>query len=279
MPIATPAACPRRRTGRRSFAGSKMARPRSLKSCRTTCARTPVVVLDLSVGSRMLGADPANLETPRLSETISKAMTAAGAVVGVGRYDEARAIYSTDAFAAGGSPTAERRTVHLGIDLSLPPGSIVRAPLAGTVHIVARNDAPKDYGPLVILRHEIPSRRGVLHALRPSRSGFGRRARARKSPAGGRGVRRGRRAARERRLVAARPRPDHPRPPRPRRGLPRRRRGRPALALDRPLPGPEPDPGHPRRPLSRPRNRASRRRWPPAESSWATTSASPIASP
>ena len=117
----------------------------------------PVVVLDLSVGSRMLGADPANLETPRLSETISKAMTAAGAVVGVGRYDEARAIYSTDAFAAGGNPTAERRTVHLGVDLSLPPGSIVRAPLAGTVRIVARNDAPKDYGPLVILRHEIPS--------------------------------------------------------------------------------------------------------------------------
>ena len=117
----------------------------------------PVVVLDLSVGSRMLGADPANLETPRLSETISKAMTAAGAVVGVGRYDEARAIYSTDAFAARGNPTAERRTVHLGLDLSLPPGSIVRAPLAGTVHIVARNDAPKDYGPLVILRHEIPT--------------------------------------------------------------------------------------------------------------------------
>jgi 4-aminobutyrate aminotransferase-like enzyme/Ser/Thr protein kinase RdoA (MazF antagonist) len=117
----------------------------------------PVVVLDLSVGSRMLGADPASLETPRLSETISKAMTASGAVVGVGRYDEARAIYSTDAFAARGNPTAERRTVHLGLDLSLPPGSIVRAPLAGTVRIVARNDAPKDYGPLVILRHEIPS--------------------------------------------------------------------------------------------------------------------------
>ena len=32
----------------------------------------PVVVLDLSVGSRMLGADPSNLETPRLSETIAK---------------------------------------------------------------------------------------------------------------------------------------------------------------------------------------------------------------
>ena len=109
----------------------------------------PVAVLDLSVGSRMLGADPSNLETPRLSETISKAMKDAGAAVGIGRYDEARAIYATGAFAG--------RTVHLGLDLSVPPGSAVRAPVDGTVHVVARNDAPKDYGPLVILRHGIPS--------------------------------------------------------------------------------------------------------------------------
>jgi 4-aminobutyrate aminotransferase-like enzyme/Ser/Thr protein kinase RdoA (MazF antagonist) len=119
--------------------------------------KEPVAVLDLSVGSRTLGADPANMETPRLAETITRKMRDAGAVVGVGRYDEPRAIYTTGAFAAGGSPTAERRTVHLGIDLSVPPGSPVRAPLEGTVHTVADNASPKDYGPLVILRHEIPS--------------------------------------------------------------------------------------------------------------------------
>ncbi len=117
----------------------------------------------------MLGADPAGLETPVLTETIAKAMRDAGAAVGVGRYDEPRAIYTTGDFAAGGSPTAERdpvvaynpvaagRTVHLGIDLSVPPGSAVRAPLDGTVHTVADNASPKDYGPLVILRHAIPS--------------------------------------------------------------------------------------------------------------------------
>jgi len=119
--------------------------------------RDPVLVLDLSVGSRTLGADPAGLETPRLAETIARTMREAGAVVGVGRYDEARTIYATGAFAAGGSPVAERRTVHLGVDLSVPPGSPVRAPLDGTVHAVADNAAPKDYGPLVILRHAIPS--------------------------------------------------------------------------------------------------------------------------
>lgn len=119
--------------------------------------RAPVVVLDLSVGSPMLGADPAGLKTPRLSETIARALEDAGAAVGVGRYDEARAIYTTGAFAAGKSPTADRRTVHLGIDLCAPPGSVVRAPLEGTVQAVAENASPKGYGPLVILRHAVPS--------------------------------------------------------------------------------------------------------------------------
>lgn len=117
----------------------------------------PAAVLDLSVGSPLLGADPARFETPRLTETIAAAMKEAGAAVGIGRYDEARTIYSTGAFAAGGGPAAERRTVHLGIDLCVPPGSAVRAPLDGAVRLVARNDAPKDYGPLVILRHALPS--------------------------------------------------------------------------------------------------------------------------
>ena len=122
----------------------------------------PVTVLDLSVGSRWLGADPAELETPRLSAAIDQAMRDTGAAVAVGRYDEARAIYTTGAFAAGEAPGAERRTVHLGIDLSVPSGSAVRAPLDGTIHILARNDAPKDYGPLVVLRHEGPAGAGFF---------------------------------------------------------------------------------------------------------------------
>ncbi|MCK7478562.1 MAG: peptidoglycan DD-metalloendopeptidase family protein [Candidatus Moduliflexus flocculans] len=206
-------------------------------------------------------------------------MRDAGAAVGVGRYDEARAIYTTGAFAAGGSPTAERRTVHLGIDLSVPPGSAVRAPLDGTVHVVAENAAPKDYGPLVILRHAIPSGEEFFtlygHLDRDSVAGLapGTALRA------GQALRGRRRPARERRLVAARPRPDHPGPSRSRRGFPRRRCPGPALALDRPLPGPQPDPGHPRRPLSRPGTGQDRRPWPRAGSSSAATSASPTASP
>jgi 4-aminobutyrate aminotransferase-like enzyme/Ser/Thr protein kinase RdoA (MazF antagonist) len=115
---------------------------------------TPSLVLDLSVGSPMLGADPAALETPALTETVWRAMKAAGVEVGVGRYDEARPIYTGAAFATGERPTDEHRTIHQGIDLFVPPGAAVHAPLDGTVLCVANNAAAKDYGPLVILRHE-----------------------------------------------------------------------------------------------------------------------------
>ncbi len=115
---------------------------------------TPSLVFDLGVGSRFLGADPGTLETEALTGRIFGEMRKAGVEVGVGRYDEARGIYLSGLFGAGERPTDERRTVHLGIDLFVEPGSVVHAPLEGVVHTLARNTAPQDYGPLVILRHQ-----------------------------------------------------------------------------------------------------------------------------
>jgi 4-aminobutyrate aminotransferase-like enzyme len=80
-------------------------------------------------------------------------MKHAGASVGIGRYDEARAIYTSKQFGASENPTDERRTIHLGIDLQVAPGSTVRAPLDGVVHAFANNATALDYGPVVILRH------------------------------------------------------------------------------------------------------------------------------
>ncbi|HYN03510.1 MAG TPA: phosphotransferase, partial [Vicinamibacteria bacterium] len=114
----------------------------------------PCLVLDLGVGSLFLGADPRHVETGPLTERIFGEMKRAGVPFAVGRYDEARGIYLSGAFASGGRATDERRTVHLGIDLFVEPGTSVRAPLPGLVHVLANNTAPQDYGPLVILRHE-----------------------------------------------------------------------------------------------------------------------------
>jgi 4-aminobutyrate aminotransferase-like enzyme/Ser/Thr protein kinase RdoA (MazF antagonist) len=112
----------------------------------------PSLVLDLGVGSRLLGADPAAAERGALTRTIFGAMERAGAAVAVGRYDEPRLLYSSALF-GGEVPIDERRTVHLGIDLFVAPGSTIQAPLDGVVHLLADNAAPLDYGPLVTLRH------------------------------------------------------------------------------------------------------------------------------
>lgn len=114
----------------------------------------PTITLDLSVGSLMLGANPATMQCANMDALISREMREAGVQVSIGRYDEARLIYQSEAFATGDYPTAEHRTIHLGIDYFAEAGMGVYAPLEGTVQCVANNAAPLDYGPLIILRHE-----------------------------------------------------------------------------------------------------------------------------
>jgi len=114
----------------------------------------PLRVFDLSVGSALLGADPANLEVHALTRAIFAQMEAAHVPVGVGRYNEARLFYTSPQYYGDAASGGERRTIHLGFDLFIEPGSAICAPLDGTVHLLAENKAELDYGPLVILRHQ-----------------------------------------------------------------------------------------------------------------------------
>jgi 4-aminobutyrate aminotransferase-like enzyme/Ser/Thr protein kinase RdoA (MazF antagonist) len=113
------------------------------------------IVLDLSVASTLLGADPANAAEPRATPAIRSLLLQAGAPVAVGRYNEARPVYAAPQFAGGPNPTGERRTIHLGIDLFVDPGTLVSTPFDATVHAFADNQALLDYGPVVILKHKI----------------------------------------------------------------------------------------------------------------------------
>ena len=116
-------------------------------------ASAPHTVFDLSVGSPWLGiAD--DLDAGGWTDLLFRHMRAVGAAVGVGRYDEARRWYDSDAFAIRGEDGLERRTVHVGIDLFAEPGTPFHAPFAATVHSFRDNDARLDYGPTIVLRHE-----------------------------------------------------------------------------------------------------------------------------
>jgi 4-aminobutyrate aminotransferase-like enzyme/Ser/Thr protein kinase RdoA (MazF antagonist) len=111
-----------------------------------------VEVLDLSVGSPLVAGDPAGNAEPALTARVERVLAASGAAAGIGRYLEPRILYLTPLF-EGTEEDAERRTIHLGVDLFVPAGTAVCAPLAGTVALAANNDAPLDYGPLIVLEH------------------------------------------------------------------------------------------------------------------------------
>ena len=137
-------------------------------------AEGPRTVFDLSVGSRWLGTT-GDLDARGWTDLLFGHMRANGAAVGVGRYDEARRWYDSDAFATQAGDGVERRTVHLGIDLFAEPGTPVRAPFAATVHSFRDNAARLDYGPTIVLRHEAGETRWFTlygHLSRDSLSGL-----------------------------------------------------------------------------------------------------------
>lgn len=117
---------------------------------------SPLSVLDLSVSSLLLGANPANGRVDQLSNLIEQQINRDNSAAAIGRYSEPRLLYTESFFRTGKRHTDEGRTIHLGIDLWVQPGEPVYAPIDGTVFEVAENTAPLDYGPLVILQHALP---------------------------------------------------------------------------------------------------------------------------
>ena len=138
----------------------------SLKQVLTDNTFSPVVmvdweaegclVFDLSVSSLDLGSDIAVDDVATFSQHLTNLLQSANAKVGIGRYDEARLVYSSDFFKAAGDDGygyAEARTIHLGLDIFMPPETPIHAPLAGKVHSFANNAQALDYGPTIILEH------------------------------------------------------------------------------------------------------------------------------
>lgn len=83
----------------------------------------------------------------------------AEARLGVGKYAEDRIIYNYEQYKSGDEP----RTVHLGIDLDLPASEPIYAPIGGSVHSFADNAQAGNYGPTIILQHNIDG--STFHTL------------------------------------------------------------------------------------------------------------------
>ena len=85
-------------------------------------------------------------EVQRLIDITQEIMHAKSANFGVGAYGEARFIYQPHAQFCD-------RSIHLGLDLTVPVETPVMTPLDATVHSVAVHKDAGNYGHVVILQH------------------------------------------------------------------------------------------------------------------------------
>ncbi|PLX28587.1 peptidase M23 [Candidatus Parcubacteria bacterium] len=111
----------------------------------------PVTVFDLTgQNEELTSLDLSN--THNMNEYIFGMMKRDHTRLGIGRYDEDRVIYKRSELF---DTSQDDRTIHLGIDLWVEAGMPVNAPLASRVHSFQDNNNFGDYGPTIILEHEL----------------------------------------------------------------------------------------------------------------------------
>jgi murein DD-endopeptidase MepM/ murein hydrolase activator NlpD len=91
-------------------------------------------------------------ETFVFSEFVTEKLLSANTFTGIGGYAENRIIYRNKKhFSSEQNP----RSIHLGTDIWTDAGALIYAPLHGKVHSFAFNNRYGDYGPTIILNHEL----------------------------------------------------------------------------------------------------------------------------
>lgn len=111
-----------------------------------------VTQLDFTAANPRLTHPERLRDTAAFDELVDAMLHAQRATVGIGGYLENRVIYRRSPhFEAATEP----RSLHLGVDVWVPAGAAVAAPLPAIVHSLADNNNFGDYGPTIILQHEL----------------------------------------------------------------------------------------------------------------------------
>lgn len=107
--------------------------------------------LDLSVNNQELN-DIDLFSVEELNGYIHKKVEDQNAEIAIGGYGEDRMVYRKSKHFGTGE---NARSIHLGIDIWLPAGTIIHAPYKATIHSLKNNDNFGDYGPTIILEHQV----------------------------------------------------------------------------------------------------------------------------
>ncbi|WP_224483464.1 aminotransferase class III-fold pyridoxal phosphate-dependent enzyme [Robertkochia aurantiaca] len=135
---------------RKWVAGKKI----SLQQLFPGCDKNRILPLDLSIAGNWLGLKEDYDDPEYFDFRIRQLQHEDPEGIIAGGYLEPRPIYTTDEYVKQGNHGREYRTIHLGIDFWLPAGTAVQAVFDGEV-VTAYNDAgDKEYGGLIILKHQ-----------------------------------------------------------------------------------------------------------------------------
>ncbi|MFD2565350.1 peptidoglycan DD-metalloendopeptidase family protein [Aquimarina rubra] len=109
--------------------------------------------IDLSVISNGLKTVDVS-SSKAFEEYINHYLTISKAKVAYGGYNETRGIYRRSTHFNQQDPETERN-IHIGLDVWCDAGTDVLAPLGGKVHSFKNNENFGDYGPTIVLQHQI----------------------------------------------------------------------------------------------------------------------------
>jgi murein DD-endopeptidase MepM/ murein hydrolase activator NlpD len=109
-------------------------------------------LLNLTKSNTELSAEAVN-DAAKFSRWVNQKLADNHCRYGIGGYMELRTIYDNrEQFETDGQ---ERRNLHLGVDIWAGAGTPVYAPLTGKIHSFQDNNHFGDYGPTIILEHDL----------------------------------------------------------------------------------------------------------------------------
>lgn len=118
-----------------------------------------IASLDISLSNKSFSPEIFS-DTKSFSKYIQQQLTDQKALYLVGGYKERREMYSrselfNNNLKLNDIQNDEPRSVHLGTDIWGKAGTKVHAPIGGVIHSFAFNNNYGDYGPTIILQHQV----------------------------------------------------------------------------------------------------------------------------
>ncbi len=116
-----------------------------------------VAEIDLGTSGKWLGI-PDRFNAPKkMQNVVDRFLERTETEIAIGGYMEVRPIYTQERFIRYSNEGKDYRALHLGQDIWTLAGTEVVAPLDGEVYSVYDNAGDGNYGPTIILRHQLQS--------------------------------------------------------------------------------------------------------------------------